>query len=219
MAVGGDIIGVRNYLDNVLNAYSKEKYYDEVKKAKEEFFQRTGKIAEGSEAFETQMENFLDWYVFDRPLTGSEISPIKLFLIEKIDNIDAADHQVYQDLANSIHSIFEVLKVKDNEIYLKDLFDGEKYVVDEVQLNKGFTKGDIFEGRLLKFKGSLVFGAAFVFHPKDVRSFILKQIKRIKYLDQKQRLKLLHKLAEMRLKMEQYNHISVTHIYCDDPVF
>ena len=136
-----------------------------------------------------------------------------------MDSLEPEDQGAFQELANSVHSIFEVLKVKDAEIYLRDLFDGEKYVVDESELNKGFTKGDLFEGRLLKFKGTLVFGRAFVFHPKDVRSYILKQIKRIKYLDQKQRLKLLHKLAEMKLKMEQYNHISVNHIYCDDPVF
>ena len=217
--MSGDLVTIKNYLEKVLEAYSKGTFYEEVKRAKEEYFQRTAKIAEGSETFETQMENFLDWYLFDRPLSGSEISPIKLYLIEKLDNLDPDDQAIFQDLAKSTHSIFEVLKVRESEIYLKDLFDGEKYVIDETELNKGFTKGDLFEGRLLKFKGSLVFGRAFVFHPKDVRSFILKQIKRIKYLDQKQRLKLLHRLAEMKLKMEQYNHISVTHIYCDDPVF
>jgi hypothetical protein len=210
---------IKYYMERVLETYSTASYYEEVKLARNEFFERAGRVAEGSEKFETQMDSFLDWYLFDRPLSQSEIVPVKLFLIERLETVEPEDKEIYQNLTKSIHSLFQVLKIKDFELYIKDLFDGEKYIVDEDQLNKGFNKGDIFETRLIHFRDKLVFGNSFVFHPVEVRSFILKQIKQIKYLDSKQRLKLMHRLAEMKLKMEQYTHINVQHIYTEKPLF
>lgn len=212
-------MGVRDYLDRVLTAYSNGPYYEEVKRAKEEYFERAGRVAEGSEKFEIQMNSFLDWYLFDRPLNKSDIEPVKLFTLEHLEALEQVEKEVFLDLTKTIHSLFELLKSKDSDIYVKDLFDGEKYVITEQDINKGFSKGDIFEARLIPYKGELVFGSAFIFHPKECRSFITKQIKKIKYLDQKQRLRLLHQLAGMKLKIEQYTHIDVKHIYTETPLF
>lgn len=213
------MLTVKHYLDKVLEVYSSGPYYEQVKKAKIEFFDRAGRVAEGSEKFESQMDAFLDWYLFDRPLDKEEIAPVKLYVLEKISSLDEVEKQFYQDLTETIHSIFEVLKVKNSEIFVRDLFDKEKYVVDENEINMGFTKGDIFQTRLIRFKDSLVFGSAFVFHPKDSRSFVLKEIKKIKYMDNKQRLKLMHRLGVMKLKLEQYPHIQVENIYTEEPLF
>ncbi len=212
-------MSIRDYLDRVLDYYSQGPYYDEVKAAKEEYFERAGRVAEGSEKFELQMKAFIDWYLFDRPLKKSEIAPVKLFVLEHLESLEENEKAIFTELSKTTHSLFELLKVKDSDIHLKDLFDGEKYVVHEGDINKGFSKGDIFEARLIPFKGELVFGGAFIFHPKECRSFILKQIKKIKYLDQKQRLRLMHQLASMKLKIEQYAHIDVKHIYTETPLF
>ena len=144
---------------------------------------------------------------------------MKLFVREHLDTVDSADREVYEDLTRSNHSLFELLKVKGEDIYIKDLFSKEKYIVEESEVNLGFTKGDIFEARLIKFRDRLVFGTAFVFHPSEVRGFVLKQIKKIKYLDAGHRLKLIHQLASMRLKTEQYAHIDLQHIYTETPLF
>lgn len=212
-------MSIKPYLDRVLEAYTVGPLYDEVKKAREEYCERTGRVAEGDETFENQMNSFLDWYLFDRPMDKDHISPVKLFVLERIEQIDPADREIFEDLAKSNHSLFELLKVKGEDVYLKDLFTGEKYIVEDSDVNRGFTKGDIFEARLIKFRDRLVFGNSFVFHPRTVRSFILKQIKAIKYLDASQRLRLIHKLASMRLKTEQYSHIDVQHIYTENPLF
>lgn len=213
------MLTIKYYLDKVLETYSSGSYYEQVKEAKAEFFDRAGRVAEGSEKFETQMNAFLDWYLFDRPLNREEIAPVKLFVLEKVEKLEPNEQGFFRDLTETIHSLFEVLKVKNSEIFVRDLFDREKYVVDETEINMGFSKGDIFQTRLIQFKDSLVFGNAFVFHPKESRSFVLKEIKKIKYMDNKQRLKLMHRLAVMKLKLEQYPHINVENIYTEEPLF
>ena len=207
------------YLDRILESYSKGAYYDEVKKAKEEFFNRVGQVAEGAENFETQMKSFLDWYLFDRPLDKSEICPVKMFIFDHMNTVSPEEKAIYQDLAKSTHSLFELLKVKTTDVYVKDLFNGEKYIVEDSDVNAGFTKGDIFEGRLIQFKEKLVFGSSFVFHPSDCRSFITKEIKKIRTMDPRNHLRLMHKLAMMKMKCEQYSHIDVKNIYSETPLF
>lgn len=212
-------MSISTYLDRILNSYSQGAYYDEVKRAKAEFFERTGKVAEGSERFESQMRAFLDWYLFDRPLDKPQLCPVKYFLEENKEKLDAAEYKIFEDLSQSVHSLFELQKVKKLDIYLKDLMDGEKYVVEDSEIYEGFSKGDVFETRLIRFGDRLVFGNSFVFHPKDCRSFILKQIKKVRYLDPTHKLGLLQRLSSMRLKTEQYPHIDVKHIYTESPLF
>lgn len=212
-------MSIKSYLDRILKSYSEGTYYEQVKRAKEEFFDRAGRVAEGSENFDSQMDAFLDWYLFDRPLDTAEIAPVKMFVLEHAKELSIEDARVFEDLGKSRHSLFELLRVKNADVYVKDLFDGEKYIVEESDINQGFSKGDVFEGRLIHFMDKLVFGSSFVFHPRECKSFIGKEIKRIRYLDEKQHLKLLHKLACMKLKVEQYPHISVEHIYTETPLF
>jgi len=210
---------VRRYLDKVLEAYSVGPFYEEVKAARADYFDRAGRVAEGSEKFELQMNAFLDWYLFDRPLNKAQIAPVKLFVLEHLGKLPEEEREIFTNLTKSVHSLFELLKVKNTDVYVKDLFDGEKYVVEESDINKGFNKGDIFEGRLIKLRDHLVFGTSFVFHPSEVKAYIVKQIKTEKFQDMKQRLKLIHRLATMKLKLEQYAHIDIKHIYTDTPVF
>jgi hypothetical protein len=210
---------VNQYLDRILEAYSKGNYYEEVKKAKEEFFSRVGQVAEGAENFESQMKAFLDWYLFDRPLDKSEICPVKMFIFDHINTVVPEERSIFQDLAKSTHSLFELLKVKSGDVYVKDLFNSENYIVEDSDVNQGFSKGDIFEGRLIPFKEKLVFGSSFVFHPKECRSYIIKEIKKIRTMDPRNHLRLMHRLAMMKMKCEQYSHIDVKNIYSETPLF
>jgi hypothetical protein len=212
-------LSVQHYLDKVLATYSQGARYEEVRRAKEEFFNRAGKVAEGSEQFELQMKAFIDWYLFDRPLDQVDLCPVKMYVLEYGKTLPPEEVAIFQDVTQSIHSIFEFLKVREEDVFLKDLFSGEKYVVEDSSINRGFTKGDVFEARLIRFKDRYVFGGSFIFHPVECKSYIKKQIKKIRYLDEKQRLKLMHRLAAMRLKTDQYSHIDVKYIYTDNPLF
>jgi hypothetical protein len=210
---------VEDFLDRVLKKYTEGEYYEEVKEAKVEFFTRAGKVAEGSDLFETQMKAFLDWYLFDRPLKKYALCPVKMYVFEEGKNMPEEEHKIFEKIGESVHSLFEFLKIKRSDIYVKDMVSGEKYIIEDSNIQHGFSKGDIFEARLIPFADRYVFGESFVFHPVSCKKFIAKQIKQIRYLDEKQRLKLLHRLSIMKLKTYQYSHIDVKHIYTETPVF
>lgn len=209
---------VDEYLARVIEAYSKDEYYEEIKVARDEFFAATGNVADGSEHFEAKMNNFLDWYVFDRPLKKIGIVPIKAFVQDHTKEMSEEERGIYDDFSLSKVSVYEMLKIKGNDLYVQDLFDREKCVIEESELSSGFTKGDIFQTRLLKYRERLLLGSAFVFHPYEAKAFIQKQIKKIKYLKDAHRQTLLHKLSAMKQKAEQYTHIDVKYIYSEEPI-
>lgn len=209
---------VEDFIGRVVEFYSSGEYYEEAKKAKEEFFQVSGKVAEGSDQFESKMNSFLDWYVFERPLSDQELAPIKAYVIDEKNSLSSQELAIYEELAKSRNSMFELLKIKNNDLYVRDLFDREKYVIEGFELAGGFTKGDIFQARLLKLEDRYVFNNAFVFHPQEAKKFIQKQIKKVRYLKDSHRSKLLHALSAMKVKTEQYSHIEVKHIYSDEPI-
>jgi hypothetical protein len=206
-------------LEKILRKYSEGSFYEEVKAAKDEFFNRAGKVAEGSDLFEGQMKAFLDWYLFDRPLNQYDLCPVKMYMFEEGKNLPDEERAIFEGITRSVHSIFEFLKIKGSDVYVKDMVTGEKYVIEDSEIRDGFSKGDVFEGRLIPSGDRYVFGESFIFHPLSSKPFIKKQIKQIKYLDDKQRLRLIHKLSIMKLKTHQYSHIDAKHIYTESPVF
>ena len=56
---------IQDEFDKILDFYTSEKYYEELKAAKEAFVNRTGKIDEESDEYESRMNSFNHWYIFD----------------------------------------------------------------------------------------------------------------------------------------------------------
>lgn len=211
--------GIRIFLDEIATYYSSGAYYNEIVAARKEFAEKVGILAEGVDTdFDRQADTFLDWFLFDRKLSKQEIPPVKAYLYDNGASLEDSKKEVFAKFADNVHSIFEVLKAKGSDVYLKDLLDGEKYVVEDVEVNQGFIKGDILETRLVQLGDRMVFGIAFNFHPKEAESFIKKQSKKLKNLDEPHRIVFMHQLLKMRNKVEQYSHIDIKHIYCEEPL-
>ena len=83
----------------------------------------------------------------------------------------------------------------------------------EPEINRGFSKGDLFEARLIPFKGRFEFSRGFCFHPVEMESFILGEIKKVRYQSTEKQTKLILQLSNMKLKHLRFNHIDVRHIY------
>lgn len=211
--------GIRAYLDEIATYYSSGSYYNEIVTARKEFAEKVGILADGVDTdFDRQADTFLDWFLFDRKLSKQEIPPIKAYLYDRGHELEDSKKEVFSKLTENVHSIFEVLKAKGSDVYLKDLLDGEKYIVEDVEVNQGFIKGDILETRLVQLGDRMVFSIAFNFHPKEAESFIKKQSKKLKNLDEPHRIVFIQQLLKMRNKVEQYSHIDIKHIYCEEPL-
>ncbi len=204
-------------LEPVIREFTTGDYYPEVFRAKEEFFDRAGVVHEDDAEFEQRMNLFMDWYLFDRDLPGVDLPPIRYFIRQKQSGFTPEDKAVFEDLSNSIHSLFMVSRFtffgKHKNLVIQDLFSKKKYVVINPLKKVAFSTGDIFEGRIFPHEGKWHFTQGFCFHPVEMRSFILGEIKKIRFQEKSRHLKLILHLAQMKLKHQRFSHIDVKHIY------
>jgi len=203
--------------EKILKEYSTGSYRDEIIDAKLEFYKLSGVVHEDNILFNERIHCFLDWYIFDRDLSSEDIPPVNLYYNKYKNYLDEVNLDLLNSFLKSIHSLYLLIKLNKKFLYVKDLFSSKKYMVMDVSLANFIKKGDIFEGRLVPFKGRYVFLKGFCFHPPDTRSFIISEIKKVKNLDYEQRISLIMRLAMMRVKVEEYPHVEISNIYSKNP--
>ena len=211
----------QKYLDPIIEEFTTGEYYREVYQAKQEYFDKAGIVYEDDPEFEERMSLFLDWYIFDRDLPGVDLPPIKYFYRKNEARFKSEEIAIYQDLCNTIKSLFR-LKGKawrGNFLVVQDFFSGKKHKVIPPEAHQAFSPGDIFEARLIPFQGSFEFSRGTCFHPREMESFILSEIKKVRFQDKSRQTKLIHQLAAMKLKHQRFAHIDVSHIYTFESKF
>jgi len=203
------------YLEPIIEEFTTGEYYKEIHDAKQQFFEKAGVVYEDDSEYEQRMSIFMDWYLFDRDLPEVDLPPIKYYFRKNKDHFSDEELNIYKDFCNTIHSIFRLTRFtwKKGGLILIDLFSNKTYKVMDSEIKSGFTRGDLFEARLIPFKGSLEFSKGFCFHASEMENFILKEIKKVRFQDQKPKTKLIFQLASMKLKNLRYPHIDIKHIY------
>jgi hypothetical protein len=203
-------------LEQLIQLFTGPDFQREALDAKREFFERAGIIDEESMNFETRMSQFLDWYMFSRELSDVHLPPVNFFFEKNRSDIPADSLPLYENLTQTHHSLFEFLKLRDNDVTVRDLFSKKKYVLLNSVITAGFNPDEVFEARLIPFEKTWVFTRGFCFHPMEATKFIMKEIKQVKHLDQSHKEALMLKLLKMRYKFEQYKHIKLDFIYSND---
>lgn len=203
-------------LEKMTQHFTSDQFGQEVVSAKRDFFESAGILNDESSDFELRMSQFLDWYLFTRELSDHQVSPVKYALYDKGIDWTESEKQLVDNLEGAKHSLFEYIKNKGNDIYVKDLFAGKKVIVKDSPITMGFSKEEVFEARLLPLEDNFVFTKGFCFHPAEAKKFILKEIKKVKKLSQVDKEALMLRLLKMRYKHEQYGHIRLDYIYTND---
>jgi hypothetical protein len=208
------------YIDRLMQYYTSGSYLNEVQDAKENFFEKAGSFDEASLDFELRMAQFVDWYLFTRKMSHTDRVAIEMVLDDPEFGLDEESRAHYLNLRNSRHSLFEFQKLKGDDVYIRDLFTGFKYVIHKSRVTQGFNKDEYFEARLVPFAGGFVFSSSFCFHPSVVSKFILKEVKRINKLPEEEqavaREEAIARLFKMKHKHEQYRHLDVQQIYSNE---
>jgi hypothetical protein len=200
--------------------YTDAKYRGEVQAAKEDFFDKAGTFDEASLDFELKMSQFTDWYLFVRPMEMTGRVAIEVVLDDPGYAIPDTERSHYLNLRNSRHSLFEFLRLKGDDVYVRDLFTGFKYIIRGSRLTQGFNTDEYFEARLIPHEGGFVFSSSFCFHPASVSKYIQKEVARVnKQAEEEQALareELIAKLFRMKHKHEQYRHLDIHQIYSNE---
>ncbi|MBN21791.1 MAG: hypothetical protein CL678_10955 [Bdellovibrionaceae bacterium] len=212
---------MQSYLDPLIQEFTTGPYYKEVFDAKEEYFEKAGIVYEDDIEYEQRMSIFMDWYLFDRDLPKVDLPPIKIFFQKNKKNWSDEERKIYKDFCETQYSIFKLNRLSWNKktFIVEDLFSKKKYRVNDTHFYKGFSRGDIFEARIIPFKGNYEFSKGFCFHPAEMSSFIINEIKKVRHQDRTKHQKLILQLSSMKLKHMRFNHIDVKHIYSFDSKF
>lgn len=204
-------------IDRLILFFTGERFQDEVASAKKDFFDESGIVDEESPNFEMRMTQFLEWYLFSRKLREVNLTPAEYALELPEFEMSSDERPLFENLVGIRHSLFEFLKIRGNDIYVKDLWLGKKIVIPNSPVNIGFNRDEIFDARVIPDGDTFRFTRAFCFHPPEASRYILSEIKRIRKLenpDEEEAFML--KLMKMRYRYEQYRHLKLEYIYTNE---
>lgn len=203
-------------IEKILNHFVSEAFKDELAMAKKEFFENAGTLDENSEHFESRMAQFYDWYFFTRELKGYGQTPLDACLLVRELRFSDEELKTLEVLKRHRHSLFEFSKIKNGDVYIKDLLANQKLVVKQSSFVFGFDSDEIFEVRLIPNGDSYVFTRGFCFHPESAKKFILGEVKRHRKDPDLDPDLLMLRLIKMRYKFEQYKHVKPELIYTNE---
>ena len=207
-------------IDNLMQHFTSPRYEREVQLGKDVFAKSAGNFDEESDDFEVKMSQFSDWYLFVRRLEKTDKTPVNTIWEEEEFLISTENAEGYKNVSNSHHSLFELYKLKGNDLTLRDLFTAEKLTIKDSTVIHGIDKGQIFETRLFPKGDTNVFSKSFCFHPIETNRFILKEVKKIKKLKdsayEEAKESLILRLFRMRYGHQFYKHLKVEDVYSNE---
>jgi len=209
-------------IHKILGVYAGENFKAEVAMARQEFFDKTAVLDENADNYQLRLHQFYDWYFFTRPLSGYGQTPLEVCYLARELRFSETEQEMIKTLKGFKHSIFQFTKIKDGDVYLKDLFVKDTFfkkhqvVVKQTPWIFGFDVEELFEARLLPVGDSYIFTRGFCFHPANVKDFILAEVSHYQSNPDLERDKLMLKLLKMRYKYEQYKHVNPELIYSNE---
>jgi hypothetical protein len=186
--------------------------------ARKEHFARCGEPHEEDRSYEIRVNRMLDEYLYDFRPPGGLGTTLERFVEAEAAALLPDELKAYRDLAGNVHALFEVKRIGNAQVRLRDVFTGADHDVTERRQVAGLDKGDLLEARLLPFGGALFFSGGFLYHPREARKAILDQVKRLRKaagkggpaVDVKA---FLATLSQMALKLERYRNVRLESIY------
>ncbi|MAZ49947.1 MAG: hypothetical protein CME65_15400 [Halobacteriovoraceae bacterium] len=198
---------VQDEFDKILDFYTSEKYYEELKAAKEAFVNRTGKIDEESDEYESRMNSFNHWYIFDyERKDGSRF-------IDKY--LSSKPSEIAQSLSEINYSLFHFKKINfRKQIIINDVLHSERFSLAKENGHLPLVEDDLFLGRAVKFNEEWYLLNGIVTLPREVFSILKKESKKVRKLNNSsEELGFLLNLERLKNRSIQYGHVDSSKIF------
>ncbi|WP_242345456.1 hypothetical protein [Anaeromyxobacter terrae] len=194
-----------------------EERKDDLLAARKAHFEAYGEPHEEDRTYEVRLNGMLDFYLYDFRPSGGTGTTLERFFESEGPALSDEDRAAYGELSKTFHGLFEVRKLSEGKVRVRDVFTGGDYDVTERRTTAGLEKGDLLEARLLPYDGTLLFSGAFLYHPREARKPILAEVKRLKKAAGKGNSPdvpaFLARLARMAMKLERYRNVRLESIY------
>jgi hypothetical protein len=194
---------------------------DDIVQAKQQYFAHTGgEVHEDDRCFESRLQGFFNWYLFDRKQHDGT-TPAQRYLQEQGTNLTAEDKDVLMGFTQTRLSLYEyrgrkgffLRRPKRGLVRVRDIVAGKVFDVTERRQMHGLEIGDIFEARLVPVGGTWHFSTSFTYHPREQKPVILREIKRRKKQGQIDVHALAWELERMSLQAERFKNVNIDAIY------
>jgi len=206
--------------ERLLSWATAEQRKEDLLAARRDHFDRYGEPHEEDRSYEARVNGMLDFYLYDWRPTGTP-STLERFVEAQVAALSPEEIAVARDLAGNVHGLFEVRKIRDGLVRLRDVFSAADHDVSERRQLAGLGKGDLLEARLLPYDGKLVFSGGFLYHPPEARKAILAEVKRLRKAAGKggapDVAAFLAQLSRMAFKLERYRNVRLESIYDFSP--
>ena len=204
-----------------LYAYFVENHPEDLDRAKSEFINLTGQFDDEYENFNVKMDDFRNWFVFFYQYQNTPF-----YMLEKIRDIHNFS-RFYKSISSGVSSVFQIVKIRNDRIFLKDLIYKKNYQVADSSHVLSHEEGDYIQTSLFQIAfNEYTMALSVISHPNDAKSFIQKKIKKLLKSNKKNSeihlkkdsMALLQELMMMRYQLYKYKQIDVDKIYSDRPL-
>lgn len=199
------------YFEWMLYHFTSPNYLERLKKAKNEFFQATGKVDDGEPYFELRMKMFVEWYIWDR-VNESGRSCAEEFLIEMKDRLTQHEIEVFRSIVVTHRMVAQILYWGKGYIWIRDIIRGGIWKVAQTFPLIGINKKDIVDCRVIRQDERLYFTKGIMFHPSEAVPYILQVVEEAKRYGMRND-EIMNTLAKMKLNYDRYSKIKINNIY------
>ena len=195
---------IKDSLEHLIKIATDAPFSNDLLVARKEYQKYAGDIFEDDKSYESQMALFLEWYIFERrdPIHDQTVLEV---IINNEKEVPPHLLKNIRKFTSNIHGLFIIKKIRGHSIRVINLFDDEKYDVVGSSNKFSFSKGNVFEGRLLSHEDSYYFTGNFCFHPEGSKKFIKSEIKKITSIQKSQEKKLESQKREAKKENKNLN--------------
>jgi hypothetical protein len=201
---------LKEHFEKALGIYTTGVHYDTLLEAKKEYFEITGQANDDDDDFEARMNSFNEWYVLQFISKRGTRTVISDYLINNpVDDILA------KSLTGVNYSLFEYTGKNFRGVdVLSDMLHDKKIKLTKNASLPSIIKDDIFVGRVLTYQDEHHLLSGLCVIPKEVRSILKKECKRVRKLkNPNEELKFLLKVESFKTKWIRYGHVDATKIF------
>jgi hypothetical protein len=168
------------YLDKLVDFIQESRFEADLRRAKKEYFGTPVPRFKDEAEYDINVSNFLDWYIFDRPVRALGKTPLVLYIEELDDERPAEEGVVYRDFLEGRYSLFRLRKKTGAGCYLEDLLSDQIFFIGELKLLPRFTRHNNLAARILKFRGDFKLASALDLIPEKVGQFLVDYLAMLK---------------------------------------
>ena len=191
-------------LDRVLDFIDKSPLKHEIAKAREEFFAELDPSLISDDIAGFALLLFQDWFLFERPLEGLGITPVKAFYREFSPALSPEEDVLFFGLTQTVYGVFRLKRIRSSSVVLASLVDKKVFSVFD-PVPEGFRTENYISARLVDAGDKHLFCPAVCFHPKSQAENIRRWIEQLKGTAELTRF--LLDLAYVNLKTKLYPEV------------